>query len=133
MTSGIVGAAPALSLLLEYGADPTAVNRTDVTPLREAARVDDAEMFRVLLENGAGPRVSPQFVRTNCYKCADLIGATLARKPLNAIGAYLESWRERAIQNLPIAGGTDTISYLLFGLAPSAMRRTRRRTRRRSG
>lgn len=30
---------------------------------------------------------------------------------------YLESWRERALQNIPIAGGPDTISYLLVGMA----------------
>src|SRR6185295_16980018 len=29
----------------------------------------------------------------------------------------LESWRERTLQNIFIAGQTDTISYLLFGLA----------------
>ena len=207
ITSGIVGAAPALRLLLEYGADPTAVNRTDLTPLREAARVDDVEMFRLLREYGAGPRIASDFVRTNCHKCAALVGAgdplpkmppppgagttapiydpgrlarptpvgetsvtpesiraaierslpllqevdaafirqtgcaschhnslvamavstarangytvdeALAKKQLNTIGTYLESWRERALQNVHIAGATDTISYLLFGLA----------------
>ena len=30
---------------------------------------------------------------------------------------YLESWRERALQNIPIAGGPDTVSYLLVGMA----------------
>jgi hypothetical protein len=31
------------------------------------------------------------------------------------ISAYLESWRERTLQNIPIAGGVDTISYLMLG------------------
>jgi hypothetical protein len=34
-----------------------------------------------------------------------------------AIGAYLESWRERALQGIPIAGAQDTMSYILWGLA----------------
>jgi len=41
----------------------------------------------------------------------------VARKQASTIGVYLESWRERTIQNVPIAGGADTINYLLFGLA----------------
>src|SRR5262249_43665026 len=40
-----------------------------------------------------------------------------AQKQTRAIGTYLESWRERTIQNIPIAGVQDTISYLLLGLA----------------
>ena len=31
--------------------------------------------------------------------------------------AYLETWRERTVQNMNIAGATDTISYVLLGLA----------------
>jgi hypothetical protein len=38
------------------------------------------------------------------------------------IAAYLDSWRERALQNQAIAGGADTVSYLLFGLAESRQR-----------
>lgn len=34
-----------------------------------------------------------------------------------AIAAYIESWRERALQDIPIPGGVDTISYTLAGLA----------------
>ena len=41
----------------------------------------------------------------------------IARNQLDVIGAYLESWRGRTVQNIPIAGGADTISYLLFGLS----------------
>ena len=211
VTSGIVGAAPALRLLLDYGADPSVWRATDPSPLREAARVDDAEMFRALLEygvsaNGAGG-VPATFVRTTCFKCAELVGAggplprrppdpaaaataprydpgraarptpvgvtpatpaairaavarslpllqdvgvafiqqtgcvschhnsvvsmavaaarangyvvneAIAQKQTSAIGAYLESWRERTAQNMFIAGQGDTISYLLLGLA----------------
>jgi len=209
--SGIVGAAPAVTLLLDYGADPTVSNASDPAPLAEAVRVDDVDVFGVLLAyganvNGAGA-VSERNLRTNCHKCAALVGAgdplprrppetaasataprydpgrlsrptpigttaatpaairaaverslpllqdidvafvrqtgcvschhnsivatavaaarangysvneDAAKKQMGVIGAYLESWRERTLQNMFIAGQSDTISYLLFGLA----------------
>ena len=185
----------------------------DVSPLREAARVDDVEMFRLLLEYGANPKgagaPSATTLRTNCFACAEAagvaaggplprvpppegagstaprydpgraarptpVGATsvtpaairaaverslpllqdvgvafikqtgcvschhnsvvsmavaaarahgypvneaTAKQQASTIGTYLESWRERTVQNMPIAGGADTISYLLLGLA----------------
>jgi ankyrin repeat protein len=211
VASGIVGAAPALRLLLDYGADASVWQATDPSPLREAVRADDAEMFGVLLEYGASMKgagaPSGNFVRTACAKCAALIGAggplpvrppesaaastaprydpgrsahptpvgvtaatpatiraaierslpllqdvgitfieqtgcvschhnsivsvavaaarangyavndAASKKQTSAIGTYLESWRERTLQNQPIAGQADTISYLLLGLA----------------
>jgi ankyrin repeat protein len=36
---------------------------------------------------------------------------------LNTIRVYLESWRERVLQDLAIPGGVDTDSYILAGLA----------------
>jgi mono/diheme cytochrome c family protein len=208
ITSGSVGSARAIRLLIDYGADVTASSGTDWSALREAVRVDDVDMFRTLVDyGGAAPRSVPaSFVRVNCHKCAALIGAeplertppppgagttspiydpgrlarpspvdpvpvspeavraaierslpllqevdaafvrqtgcaschhnslvamavstarangytvdeAIAKKQLSTIGTYLESWRERALQNVPIAGGSDTISYLLFGLA----------------
>lgn len=45
------------------------------------------------------------------------VNETIARKQPQVVTAYLETWRERALQNLPIAGGPDTMGYLLFGLA----------------
>src|SRR5262245_40510460 len=210
IASGIVGAAPALRLLLEYGGDPWPWRASDLSPLREAARAGDADNFHLLLEDGLGEKSvgapSLTFVRTNCPKCAGLIGAAgaLSRVPppsgaettaplydpgrlarptpigetpatppaiaaavqrslplLQDVGltfirqtgcvschhnslvsmavaaarahgfpvhdaaaksqtalttAYLESWRERTVQNVFIAGQEDTISYLLLGL-----------------
>ncbi|HEX3644897.1 MAG TPA: PQQ-dependent sugar dehydrogenase, partial [Vicinamibacterales bacterium] len=184
----------------------------EASPLREAARVDDAEMFGALLEYGASLKSagapSAAFLRTNCVACAGLAGVSggplprvppppgaastaprydpgrsarptpigaiaatptairaaverslpllqdigvtfinqtgcvschhnslvsmavtaarahgypvneaTAKKQASTIGTYLESWRERTVQNVPIAGGADTISYLLLGLA----------------
>src|SRR5205823_13903487 len=48
IASGIVGGAPAVRRLLDYGADPSVWQASDVSPLREAARVDDAEIFGLL-------------------------------------------------------------------------------------
>jgi glucose/arabinose dehydrogenase/cytochrome c551/c552 len=213
ITAGIVGATPALKLLLDYGADPSPWRASDPVPQRESARVNDVAMFRLLLPYIGGPRSSAlppaAFMRTNCFACAELAGVgdggplaltppppgaeataprydpsraarptpvgdtpadaaniraavqrslpllqdvgvsfinqtgcvschhnsvvsvavsaarahgyavneTAARTQMNAIGTYLESWRERVMQNIPIAGAADTMSYLLFGLA----------------
>ena len=213
IASGIAGAAPAVRLLLEYGADAS-IARGDATVLREAARVDDADLFQLLLKaDGVSPALAPaRYVRTVCAKCAALMhaGDPLPKEPPESsaaataplydpdrlaiptpIGAmpvssesiraavtrslpllrdvsasfvrqtgcaschhnslvslasaaarahgydvprgdttaaaafmppYLESWRERALQNIPIAGGPDTVSYLLVGMAADGYR-----------
>jgi ankyrin repeat protein/cytochrome c551/c552 len=41
----------------------------------------------------------------------------IAVRQLKAVGTYIESWRERVQQGIPIAGDSDTISYILLGLA----------------
>lgn len=41
----------------------------------------------------------------------------VAQDQVEKIGKYLESWRERALQGIGIAGDSDTISYILFGLS----------------
>jgi ankyrin repeat protein len=211
VTSGIIGAAPALRLLLDYGAHPSIWQATDPSPLREAVRADDAEMFRLLLDYGVSAKgavgLSSTFLRTNCFKCAEIVGAggplprvppepgagataprydpgrasrptplgatpatpasiraaierslpllqdggvafveqtgcvschhnsivsiavaaarangyavneRTTKKQSRLIGTYLETWRDRTVQNMPIAGATDTMSYLLLGLA----------------
>jgi ankyrin repeat protein len=42
-----------------------------------------------------------------------------AQSQLKAIGVYLEGWRERVLQDIPIPGAVDTIGYILAGLAAS--------------
>ena len=44
------------------------------------------------------------------------IDEALVREQKQIIAAYLESWRERTLQNIPIAGGVDTIGYLMLGV-----------------
>jgi hypothetical protein len=41
----------------------------------------------------------------------------LARRQRDRTGAYLETWRERALQGIGIPGLEDTSSYILLGLA----------------
>ena len=213
IAAGIIGAEPAMKLLLEYGADPSPWRPGDPVPLREAARAGDAAMFRLLLPYAGGPKsdaVPPAtLMRTFCFGCAESVGAgedgplmvgppivsaestaprydpgrsarptpigetpadqqnlraavqrslpllqdigpafinqtgcvschhnsvasmavaaarthgfavneQVAKTQMSAIGKYLESWRDRVVQNIPIAGQADTMSYLLFGLA----------------
>jgi mono/diheme cytochrome c family protein len=45
------------------------------------------------------------------------VDETISRSQLAAIGAYLESWRERVLQGIAIPGDVDTIGYILAGLA----------------
>ena len=206
IAAGIAGSAPAVRLLLEYGASPFQASASDPSALREAARVDNADVFRLLLDYGADASwVAANLLRTNCFGCAVAVGVggagPLARVapadsglrpslppsaspreigvrsvapaaihaaverslPLlqkigqpfiqktgcvschhnslvsstvaiarrhgyrvderaaseerTTVATYLESWRERTLQNIGIAGSQDTISYLLFGLA----------------
>ena len=209
MAAGMVGSAPAVRLLLEYGASPFVAKAGDPPALREAARANNPEVFQLLLDYGGNPSgVAPGLLRTNCYQCAvaagvggagplaivppddgglrptlppsasrtrpasatsvtpaaihaaverslpllqqigqpfiqktgcvschhnSLVASTVAIARRNGyrvdeqaasherttIATYLESWRERALQNIPIAGAQDTMSYLLYGLAAS--------------
>src|SRR5260370_12893257 len=41
----------------------------------------------------------------------------IARGQLNSIGTYIDGWRERVLQGDGIPGQTDTVSYILLGIA----------------
>lgn len=45
------------------------------------------------------------------------VDESIARKQVKAIGRYVESWRERALQGVGIPGDAVTVSYILLGLA----------------
>lgn len=45
------------------------------------------------------------------------VNETIARQQKAAIGAYLDTWRERALQGAAIPGRADTVGYILAGLA----------------
>jgi ankyrin repeat protein len=44
------------------------------------------------------------------------VDAAVASSQTKKIGAYLETWRERALQGVSIPGEADTVSYILVGL-----------------
>ncbi len=111
--AGATGASPSRS---ETAASPAtspraAVERTlpllqqsDVTFLKKSGCVschnNTLTMMTVSLARSHGIRVDEQ----------------TAADQADAIGRYLESWRERALQNNGIAGESDTLSYILLGL-----------------
>jgi hypothetical protein len=41
----------------------------------------------------------------------------ISRKQLQAIASYMDTWRERLLQNIGIPGNQDTVSYILVGMA----------------
>jgi ankyrin repeat protein len=45
------------------------------------------------------------------------VDETIAAHQVKSIATYLESWRERALQGVGIPGDSDTVSYILLGLA----------------
>jgi ankyrin repeat protein len=45
------------------------------------------------------------------------VDESMVQSQLKATSVYLESWRERILQDIPIPGGVDTASYILAGLA----------------
>jgi len=45
------------------------------------------------------------------------VDETIARQQLKTIGSYLDDWRERVLRDLGIPGDSDTVSYILVGLA----------------
>ncbi len=45
------------------------------------------------------------------------VDEAVAKQQLNAIGTYIDSWRERALQGVAIPGDSDTVAYILFGLS----------------
>jgi len=45
------------------------------------------------------------------------VDETVAQRQRTAVGTYIETWRERALQGIAIPGDADTVSYILLGLA----------------
>jgi ankyrin repeat protein len=45
------------------------------------------------------------------------VDAPMAKQSVARIATFIESWRDRALQNIGIPGDADTVSYILLGLA----------------
>ena len=75
IAAGIVGAEPAAQLLLERGAKPSPATAGDPSPLREAVRVGNVGVFRMLLSHGADASTIPaDTLRLRCFPCAQALG-----------------------------------------------------------
>jgi hypothetical protein len=86
IAASIVSSAPAVQLLLEYGASPLPAKNQDPIPLQVAARIGNADVFRLLLDYGADRSgLNERLVRTFCMPCAEQVGIVgqplLARTP----------------------------------------------------
>jgi ankyrin repeat protein len=67
----------------------------------------------VSCHNNSLTEMTLQTARRNGFS----VDEATASAQLNAIRPYLEGWRERVLQDIPIPGGVDTVSYILAGLA----------------
>jgi hypothetical protein len=81
------------------------LQRADVTFLKKSGCVS--------CHNNSLTAMSVSRVRSKGIPVDDEI-ASSQRK---AIGSYIHGWRERVLQGDGIPGNTDTVSYILFGLA----------------
>lgn len=122
------GQTPIVSLLLEAGAAdeaPPAPPSSSPAPSARAAierslpllQKSDVTFLRksgcVSCHNNSLTSMSLAAARKQKLR----VDETIARAQTQKIGAYLESWRERAIQRIAIPGEADTVSYILLGLA----------------
>lgn len=97
--------APAASPRAAVARSIPLLQRTDVTFLRKAGCVS--------CHNNSLTAMAVARARSNGIPVDDEI----ARKQLASIGSYIESWRERVLQGEGIPGLSDTISYILLGMA----------------
>lgn len=124
------GQTPVVDLLMKAGAKEGEASRDPVVHLKPAAtpRAAVERSLPLLQRNDA------TFLRkSGCVSCHNnsltSIAVVTARKggfhvderevgqQLRTIGVYLNTWRERVLQNVGIPGDTDTAGYILLGLA----------------
>jgi ankyrin repeat protein len=81
------------------------LQQNDVTFLKKAGCVS--------CHNNTLTAVTVAAARAGGFRVDD----TMAREQVQRIGAYVDTWRERALQGVSIPGDADTVSYILLGLA----------------
>ena len=125
-----LGATPMVDLLLKAGA------KEGGTPLEPVLKPKPAGSARAAIERSLPllQRADVTFLKkAGCVSChnnnlaamavaaarkkAIAVDEETARKQLQAIASYMESWRERLIQGIGIPGNQDTVSYILLGMA----------------
>jgi ankyrin repeat protein len=104
-TGPIAKPSPAASPRAAVARSLPLLQRSDVTFLRKAGCVS--------CHNNSLTAMTVARARGNGIPVDDGI----ANKQLASIGSYIESWRERVLQGEGIPGLSDTISYILLGMA----------------
>ena len=105
LTEPVLHPKPAASIRAAIERSIPLLQRTDVTFLNKAGCVSCHSNNLTAMAVAA--------VRRNGIHVDDEI----ARKQLHAIASYMETWRERLLQNIGIPGNQDTVSYILLGMA----------------
>lgn len=126
------GQTPVVDLLIQAGAKKSAESADDppeIKPMPAHSAREAVERSLPLLE-----RTSAEFMqKSGCVSCHNNtltamtvavaqqhgipVNQQIARDQANAIGTYLEGWRERALQGVGIPGDADTMSEILLGMA----------------
>ena len=124
------GQTPIVDLLVKAGAKPGNASPVRVSPPKPAGSVRAALLRTIPLLQ----RSDINFVqKTGCVSCHNNtltmmtvaaarsagvpVDDQVARTQLASIASYIDVWRERALQGLGIPGDTDTVSYVLIGMA----------------
>ena len=122
-------AAPRRGVVMRDGTEPAPVLKKPATPrsARDAVtislpllqRADEAFLKTagcVSCHNNSLFQMTAAIVRRKGFRIDEaIVGEQMARTR-----AYLESWRERELQDIPIPGRIDTTSYILAGLAAAS-------------
>ncbi|MGH8247387.1 MAG: ankyrin repeat domain-containing protein, partial [Gammaproteobacteria bacterium] len=123
------GKTPVVELLIKAGARESASTDAAVEPKPASSARAALERSIPLLQ-----RTDVAFIRkSGCVSCHNntLTAMTVAmarknglavddqtaQKQLKDIASYIDSWRERVLQGVGIPGDSDTISYILIGMA----------------
>jgi len=126
------GHTPVVDLLIHAGAREPAGSADDPPEIKPVA----AHSARQAVERSLPllQRIGPEFMKkSGCVSCHNNtltamtveaaqqngipVNQQIARDQANAIGTYLEGWRERALQGVGIPGDADSMSEILLGLA----------------
>jgi ankyrin repeat protein len=123
------GKTPVVDLLEKAGAIDVPVNTPVLKPVPAASprgavervlpllQQNDVTFFKksgcVSCHNNTLTALSVSLARSHGVRVDEKIAASQVR----AIGQYVESWRERALQGIGIPGDADTVSAILLGLS----------------
>jgi len=123
------GQTPVVDLLLQSGGKDTVSPHPALTPKPATTARAALDRSLPLLQ-----KTDATFIRkAGCISCHNNtltavtmaaaqkgglpVEANAAQKQTQTIAAYLDTWRERALQGFGIPGDADTVSYILLGLA----------------